>query len=277
MSSTQASPLPLSAQIESVRGAIASTSGNAAAEDFRVLAETLVGAIQATNPNALRPQGTAATQAAPQGTAISANGANGAITIAMEDGEQAGRPVWKEISTSPVKGFTSNVTVHPVTTGNSLVLNQPGASHFVRMRTSFDRQNWSGYQMSGQAPVEAGLVSSSAIAAGGAFNQTNYAEVTSTSSGSGDVVSINGAGCTYTPYTAVKGGAQSLRPSATIVGLVQQSKQFVAWDGSQFRLQPSLATTLADNLEPVGVVTVGSPVVGGGTASGGNGGRLTAV
>ena len=275
--STQASPLPLSAQIESVRRSIASNGGSAAAEDFRTLAETLVGAIQATNPNALRPQGAAATQVAPAGTSIAASGATGAITIAMEDGEQAGRPVWKEISTSPVKGFTSNVTVHPVTTGNSLVLNQPGASHFVRMRVSYDRQNWSGYQMASQSAVDAGLVSSSAIAPGGTFNQTNYAEVTSTSTGAGDVVSVNGPGGKYTPYTAVKGGVESLRPSATIVGLVQQSKQFVGWDGSQFRLQPSLATTLADNLEPVGVVTVGSPVPGGGTATGGNGGRLTAV
>ncbi len=275
--STQANPLPLSAEIENVRSSLARIAGSAAAEDFRTLAETLVAALQATNPNALRPQGSTATQVAPVGTSITANGANGAISIAMEDGAQNGRPVWKEISTSPVKGFTQAVTVHPVTTGNSLMIAQPGVSHFIRMRTSFDRKNWSGYQMVSQTAVSAGLVSSSATAAGGTFNQTNYAEVTSTSTGAGDVVSINGPGGRFTPYTAVKGGVESLRPSATIVGLVQQSKQFVAWDGKQFSLHTNLASTMADSLEPVGVVTVGSGEVGGGTVAGGNGGRLTAV
>jgi len=203
-------------------------------------------------------------------------GANGTYTVQINSGTGT-RPIYHEISYAPTVSFTQGVTTLPVTTGSSVSIPAPGNSAVFRLRSSYDQKTWSSYQMASTQPVSAGLVESSAISAGGAFNQTNYAVVSSSSTGAGDVVNIHGTGGQFSSYTAVKGGVQSLRPSATLFGLVQQSKQFVAWDGSQYQLQPNLASALADHLEPVGLVTVGSATPGGGTATGGNGGRLTAV
>jgi hypothetical protein len=120
-------------------------------------------------------------------------------------------------------------------------------------------------------------MSSAAIEPGATFNQTNYAEVNSPSTGTGEEITISGSGGLLSSYTAVKGSVQTVRPSATIINADSGTDQYVGWDGGQYQTKSTLASVLADNLEPVGKVTVGSGTAGGGTATGGNGGRMTAV
>ena len=118
------------------------------------------------------------------------------------------------------------------------------------------------------------------MGAAAAFNQTNFGVVNSQASGSLALVTISGTGGDLTPYSAVRGATEVIRPSGTIVGVVPESEQFVGYDGNQFILKPTLASVLADNLEPVGKVSVVgtgtptlptiSPIVAGGGVVGFN-------
>lgn len=273
-----ANPLPYAAEIENIRSSIPGDAG----EDFRVVAEALIGAIQTIAPNTLRGASPGATPsaAAPAGTSIRVTGANGVFSIEVGDGNQNGRQVWKEISYSTVKGFTSNVTILPLTTATSTTLNAPGATYFFRMRTSFDQVNWSGYELASVDAVAAGLVSSSATAAGAAFNQTNFGVVTSRAAGATADVIISGANGPLTSLPAIKGSTVSLLPAAAVSNVPAGSTQFVAWDGARYQLRPTLASVLADNLTPIGKVSVVStaaptlpvihPIIAGGGVVGFN-------
>jgi hypothetical protein len=250
-------------------------------DDARNLLTTVLDNLTALSPggNLLQPGGIkAGSAAAPVGVTHTVTGANAAFNVAITNPpSSSSKPIYHEISYSPLVSFTKGVTTMPPTTATSVAIPAPGSSGFFRIRSSYDQTNWSPYQLSSTSPIDAGLVESSAISDGAAFNQTNYAVVSSAAAGSGANITISGTGGPFTPYTRVKGPAQSTRPSATIVGLAESTDQFVGWDGSQYQLRSTLASTLPDALEPVGKVTIGSGEVGGGTAVGGNGGRLTAV
>jgi hypothetical protein len=250
-----ANPIAFSAEIENIRTVLQPLG---AGEDFRVLAEGLINAMQRTNPNALTQKGltTTATQAAPAGVGFSVSGANGVFTASMTDGAQGGRAVWKEVSYSPLKSFTSAVTTLPLTTANSLTVPIPGASYFFRIRVSFDQVNWSGYTLASSSAIDSGLVSSAATAPGAAFNQTNYGVVTSVAVGASADIEISGANGPLTSLPAVKGAATTVLPSATISGVTPGSSQFVGWNGKNYVLAPTLAAVLADNLTPIGAVSV---------------------
>lgn len=252
--STSANPIAFSAEIESIRAQMP----EGVSEDFRVFAEGLVNAIQQISPNALRLNavGTTATQSTPSGISMRVTGSNGVYTIAIDNGNQNNRTVWHEISYSTSKIFTSNVTVMPVTTATSLTVNDAGATYYFRRRSSFDQVNWSAYTLASTSSVSSGLVSSSATAAGAAFNQTNYGVVSSSASGSTADVEISGANGPLTSLVAVKGQNLSVLPSATISNVPAGSTQFVAWNGSNYVLRPTLAAVLADNLTPIGKVSV---------------------
>jgi hypothetical protein len=187
--------------------------------------------------------------------------------------------IWHRIRYAPNVSFIGkNVTTLPETTATSVTIPQSGVNAFYQLQSSHDKVTWSPWQFptSGPVAIDAGLVGSQAMEPGASFNQTNYAVVNSTGDTPDSIVTIDGSGGRFTPYTAIKGGAESSRPSATIVGLPSGTGRFVGWDGAQFRLVPTLANVLADNLEPVGAVLVGdSTQPGGGGSAGGNGGRLT--
>ncbi len=193
----------------------------------------------------------------PAGVTHSGRGGSAQYTVAINNPPTPqGTQIYHEVSFSPLKSFTQNVTTVPVTTDTTIPIPSPGGNFFFRLRSSFDKKTWTPYQLSSTSSIKAGLVSSSATSSGGAFNQTNFAEVNSQASGGSAAVTVSGVGGLLSAYTAVKGQAQQVRPSATIVGVTPQSTQFVGFDGSSFTLKPTLAAVLSDDLEPVGRVSV---------------------
>lgn len=266
------------AKVESV----ARTLRPSAADDFRLLMKDVVLAnLTALSPggNLITPGGTKASASAPPvGVTHSVTGANGVATVNITN-PASRTPIYHEISYSPLVSFTKNVTTLPPTANTSVTIPQSGVKAFYRLRSSFDQKTWSDYQhpVGGPVAVDAGLVESSAMSPGSAFNQTNFALVQSQSYGSGAAITIGGTSSPFTPYTAQKGSTQSLRPSATIVGANLQPSTFIGWDGSQYQVRATLADVLSDDLEPVGSVALGSDETGGGGTFGGNGGRLSNV
>jgi hypothetical protein len=262
---------------------IARQQAPGAKEDMRQLLTTIVHNLTVLSPggNLLQIGGPkAGASAPPVGVTHSVSGANGVATVNISNpaGAQPGS-IWHQVRYSPLASFTQSSTVMEPTQATSVTIPQSGVKAFYQVRSSFDKVNWSAYKFptSGPTAVDAGLVESSAMSSGAAFNQTNFALVQSQSLGSGAAISIGGTSSPYSPYTAVKGSKQSLRPSATIVGANLQSSTFIGWDGSTYQVKATLADVLADDLEPVGKVSLGSGQTGGGTVTGGNGGRMTAV
>lgn len=221
----------------------------------------------------------AGSSAPPLGVTHTVTGANGVATVAISNPPSAlPGSIWHRIRYSPNVSFIGkNVTTLPATQATSITIPQSGVSAFYQLQSSHDKVTWSPWQFpaSGPKTINAGLVGSQAMEPGTSFNQTNYADVTATVSGGTATVNIQGTGGRFTPYTAIKGGVESSRPSATIVGLALGADQFVGWDGAQYQLKPTLADVLSDDLEPVGAVIDGTP--GGGSSKGGNGGRLSAI
>jgi hypothetical protein len=232
-----------------------------ARDDFRILIKNVV----LDNLTHLSPGGNllqaggpqAGGSATPTGVVFSVTGSGGYFTVNITDpGTAQQGSIWHELSYSPLASFTKDVITLPATTGTHLSIPGSGVSAFWRMRTSFDRKTWSNYQLASTTAINAGLVESAAMSAAAAFNQTNYGVVNSQALGGAAAVTISGPGGNLTAYTALRGTSQAIRPSATIVGVAPESEQFVGWDGSQFQLKPTLAAVLADNLEPVGKVSV---------------------
>lgn len=204
--------------------------------------------IGGAQPNASKP---------PAGVAHSVSGANGQLNVEVTNPPTPqGTQIYHEFSYSSLKSFTADVTTLPPTTNTSFPVVAVGKTVFTRLRSSFDKKSWTPYQLSSTDPTDAGLIESSAVSAGGAFNQTNFAEVNSQALGGAAAITISGPGGTLNSYTAVKGTIQTVRPSATIVGVTPQSTQFVGFDGTTYHLKPTLAAVLADNLEPVGRISV---------------------
>jgi hypothetical protein len=260
-----------------------------ARDDFR----NLVNEIILANLTALSPGGNLiqiggpqqGSSAPPVGVTHIVTGANGVATVTISNPEVVNghtTPIWHEISYSPLKSFTSEVTTLPSTTQLSVTLAQSGVSAFYRLRSSFDKKTWTPYQFpaSGPNPVDAGLVEATALTQGATFNQSNFALVQPYAPGGNPSIAISSPSGNLTPYTAQRGSTQYRRPSATLVGLAAPVEYFIGFDGEQFFAKPSLAAVLDDDLEPVGAVTTvgsGSGTAGGGGATGGNGARLTAV
>jgi hypothetical protein len=266
------------AMVESVARGLAPDSR----DDFRLLMnEVVIKNLTALSPggNLITPDGPqSGASAAPAGVTHTATGANGVVTVAIANPSNVPPTgIWHEMSYDSVSSFTKNPTIVPATQATSITIPNSGVNAYYRLRSSFDKVNWGPYQLSSTSPIDAGLVGSDAIEPASVLNQTNYAEVNSQLSGEINTVTVNGTGGLYTPYTAVRGSQQFLRPSATIIGLQSGTSQYVGFDGNQFHLVSNLAHVMPDNLEPVGAVVVGSGVPGGGGVTGGNGGRLTNV
>lgn len=194
--------------------------------------------------------------AAPPTASLSVTGSNGVFTLEITNPVLAiHSTIYNQIAYSETKNFTSAVTTLPVTTAGQLSINAPGASAYFRIRTSTDNKTWSSW-VTGTALIQAGMVSSSATTAGSTFNQTNYADVGSIAVGETANVLINGTGGAQTSLVAVKGKAQTVLPSATIINVEPATDQFVGWNGSSYELHDTLAAVLSDDLTPIGKVSV---------------------
>lgn len=232
-----------------------------AQDDFRTLLnEIVLENLTSLSPggNLLRPGGAPqGSSVAPSGVTFAVIGANGTFSISIVDPPTA-KPntIWHEISYSPLVSFTKEVVTLPATTGLAASIPAPGNSAYFRLRSSFDKKTWSGYQLASSSIINAGLIESPAIASGATFNQTNFALVNSQAYQGAAAITVSGTGGEFTNYPAIKGTVQSIRPSATIVGVQPGTDQFVGWDGSQFQTKPTLAAVLANNLEPVGKASV---------------------
>lgn len=252
--------------------------------DHRVLLNSILEEISGINTSIGRAPlyPTSSTQAAaslpPPLATATAQGANGTIALSIQNPLLAANAtIYHEVSYSTTKNFSQNVTTLPKTAQTSVVIPAPGQAPFVRYRSSFDGVHWNSHQFVQNSAVEAGLQSSAATSNALVLNQSNYATVVGNASAGGiPSVQVYGPSGPYNGYTRVKGTQQSSRPSATIINAGYQSDSFVAWDGKKFQLGNTLPQTFNDDWEPVGQALVnGQP--GGGGATGGNGGRLTAV
>lgn len=255
--------MPFAAQIENVRAAISNVAGSGAAEDFRTLAEGLVQWTAAHNPNppaTVNPAIVTSTQAAPTGVSASVTGGNGVYTIAIDNGQQNGRTVWTEVSYSTVQSFTIALTTMPPTAATSVTINKPGQTFFFRIRSSFDQKSWSTYRFIGDSPVAAvssGLLTSAASGEGVTFNQTNYAVVSSATSGGAALVTIAGASGATTALVRQKGPVQQTLPGAVVDNVPFGVNLFVGYNMDPgYRLLPTLADVLQDDLVPIGKVSV---------------------
>lgn len=246
----------LDALVESVAGALGQGTPR---EDFRVLMSQIIDQVSSISPgqNWLQPGGPGARGSQPPtGVTLAVSGANAAYTLTVQDPNRgAQRPVY-EISYCAQAGFSAGVTTLPASSATQVTLNLPGANYFFRVRASYDRVNWSGYSLAALSPTPSGLVSSAAISDGGAFNQTNFMKVDSVASGASAIVRVYGTAGPLNGGVRVKGGSQIAQPSASVVNVPPASTQFVGWDGEEYRLKPTLADVLADDLAPIGAVSV---------------------
>jgi hypothetical protein len=189
----------------------------------------------------------------PSPSQLSVTGANGSFSVAITN--SASRPVYNEISSSPVANFVSGVTVYPVSTNTSFVLPNPGATLYFRLRSSYNQQNWSSYLVQPGA-VSAGLVSSAATGSNLSLNQSNYATVDSVAAGATATVRVYGSGGIGTSWASVLGSNSKVIPSGTILNVAYAASGFVVWDGQKYQMKPQLAQTFPDTWVPVGKVSV---------------------
>jgi hypothetical protein len=230
-------------------------------EDMRTVLQALVDQQGVTNSATGNPWNGAAGSgmpvvAAPPAASFTAVGGNGVITVSITNPTLAVRStIYNQVAYSSTKNFTQGVTTLPTTSATSLTVNAPGETAYFRIRTSTDQKTWSAW-VTGTVLVSAGMVSSAATTSGSTFNQTNYANVGSIAVGSTANVLINGAGGVQTSLVAVKGTAQAVLPSATIINVEPATDQFVGWNGTSYTLHNTLAAVLDDNLTPIGKVSV---------------------
>jgi hypothetical protein len=245
--------------------------------DHRVLLQNFSQQLQALNAATGLSATNAKNVAVPPQGAISVAGSNGAFNVSVTPAPQSNpATLYHRISYSPTKGLTNNVTVLPVTTATSAVVNAPGQNMYFQLESSYNKVVFNKPVLHGQSAVSSGLVSSAAIANGAALAQSNLGTVTSTQSLGTAAITIQGAAGTLSSLTALKSGVETVLPGATIIGSALGSNNFVGYDGSEYVVKPTLGAVLDDSLTPIGKVVVGG-ASGGGGAEAGNGARMTAV
>jgi hypothetical protein len=238
---------------------------NAAAKGNSDLRETLTGiqlALQSlyaqtgSAPLAKVDNQAAAFTAPPSPSLLSVSGANGSFNVSVAVTRTAANtPVYQELSTSPVANFSSGVTVHAISTNTSYVFQDPGATLYWRVRSSYNQQNWSTYYVQ-PGVVSSGQMSSAATASNLALNQSNFATVDSVAAGATASVRVYGPGGVGTAWTSILGSNSKVIPAGTITNIAYGSNGFVAWDGERYQMKPQLAQTFPDSWVPVGKVSV---------------------
>ena len=208
---------------------------------------------------------TTAFTAPPAASQMSVTGANGSFSVSISlpqngSGSTAPRnatnaPIYQEISSSAVANFSSPLTTYPVSSNTSYVFNNPGATLYWRLRSSYNQQNWSSYQVLPGA-VSAGVLSSAAAGTNLSLNQSNYATVDSVANGTTATVRVYGSGGVGTAWSSVLGSQSRVIPAGTIMNVAYASNGYVVWDGQSYQLKPQLAQTFPDTWVPVGKVSV---------------------
>jgi hypothetical protein len=192
----------------------------------------------------------------PQPSTVTVTGANGSFNVSIASSQTAGNAaIYHELSSSSAANFTSGVTVYPVSTTTSYVLQNPGATLYWRVRSSYNQKNWSSYYTQTSA-VSSGQMSSAATASNLSLNQSNFATVDSIGAGGSATVRIYGPGGVGTAWTSILGSNSKVIPGGTITNVAYGTNGYVAWDGNQYQLKSQLTQTFPDNWIPVGKVSV---------------------
>jgi len=195
--------------------------------------------------------------APPPRAGFSVVGANGAFNVQIANAAQsANKPLYHELSYSPSPSFTSDVTTLPASTATQQTVPSPGITAHWRLRSSYDLSNWNEYQLHPGGTVAAGLQSSAASESALPLNQTNFASIDSFSTGLAVNIRIYGRAGPTSQYAAVKGGTQTLLPSASIINAKPNSTQVVGYDGSNYMVRNTMPAVLADGIIPTGNVSV---------------------
>lgn len=196
---------------------------------------------------------------------LSVTGANGAFAITITLPQQAGgsstpqnasnSQIYQEVSSSTVGNFASNVVAQPITTATSLMIANPGATLFWRVRSSYDQTMWSAY-VTQPGSVSAGLQTSNATQPNLSLNQSNFARIDSVGAGGTATIRVYGPGGVGTSWPNITGTNSKVIPAGTIVGITYGTTKFVAWDGSKYQVVPTLTQAFPDGWLPVGSVSV---------------------
>lgn len=234
---------------------------------FYALADQLTMLNTSTGNSPLNPTNGAQSASAPppaQGV-MTVQAANGSFVVQIANAAQTiAGPIYNEISYSPTKNFGANVTILPLSTDTHYTIPNPGATLFIRFRSTRDKVKFNNYVLASQTAMSSGLQSSAATENNVALNISNYAFVDSIDAGATADVRVYGAAGPYKQYAAVKGTAESILPSATIVNAAHGATDLVAYDGEQYAVESTLPGIFPDTHTPIGQVSVvgsGSPTL----------------
>lgn len=251
----------LQSLIESVAG-----DNEQARNLFQGFYDQLILLNQATGNNFVNPvnNAQAASSQVPNQGQLIVTAANGVYTWSVKNAAQGGvnATIYNKISYSTVQNFGENVTVLPVSTQTSGTVQSPGGQLYFKLESSFNQTNYNqpvnatAANGTSAGAVSSGLQSSAAQANYTVLNQSNYMYVDSQASGSTAVVRVYGAAGPYNSGITVKGGAESQKPSATIINVPYGTEGFVAYDGEQYRVTAQLPGTFDDEWTPIGKVSV---------------------
>ena len=198
--------------------------------------------------------------APPPPATFSVVGENGAFNIEITNPAQSiNKTIYHELSYSSQVSFVggSGVTTLPVSTATKLSIPAPGVTAFWRLRSSYNQNNWNSYRVL-PGNISSGLQSSAASEAATVLNQTNYANVDSVSNvaNTSANVRIYGKAGLNTQYPSVKGGVETIMPSATVINVPYATEQVVGYNGEDYVARGTLPEVLADEMVPIGAVSV---------------------
>lgn len=200
----------------------------------------------------------------PPQASISVAGANGAYTLSIKNPSLSlSATIYHEVSFSPIKSFSNDVTTLSPSAATSVNLPAVGQTQFVRIRSSYDQANWNSYSLAQQTPVAGGYQTSAATENGVPLNTSNYAIVDSVAVGASADVRVYGTAGPNTMWPGVKGANETIYPSATIINVPLSSNPIVGIKDNQFSAIQTLPQVFPDATTPVGQVSV----VGGGAVT----------
>ncbi|HUD21834.1 MAG TPA: hypothetical protein VMQ60_03235 [Acidobacteriaceae bacterium] len=198
--------------------------------------------------------------------ALSVTGANGTFTVNITLPQQASgsakpanptsAPIYQEVSSSPVSNFTTGLVVYPITVASSMSFDNPGATLFWRLRSTYDQRTYTSYTYQQGGAVAAGLDTSAAHNPNLLLNQSNFARIDSIGAGATATIRIYGSGGVGTSWTSILGENSKVIPAGTLLNVTYGSTVYVAWDGSRYQMKSDLTQTFADTWLPVGSTSV---------------------
>lgn len=203
---------------------------------------------------------------APAQCGLSVSGANGTFAVTITLPQQASgsskptnatnAPIYQEVSSSPVSNFTTGLVVYPLTVASSVSFDNPGATLFWRLRSTYDQTTYTAYTYQQGGAVYAGLDTSAAHNPAIPLNQSNFATIDSIGAGGSATIRIYGSGGPGSSWTSILGTNSKVIPAGTILNVAYGANLYVAYDGSKYQTKPTLTQVFPDNWIPVGKVSV---------------------